>query len=255
MVSLQEVARFAVVNPATGAVSGGADYLAALEAQLAARGLDYQVTAVQENTSSALPLAVDFSTFQISSVLAFTDRLVTLTRGDVQVNDVGRTYHVVNTHLETQGLAPVQAAQAAELLSSVLADLEGITVLTGDLNSDAEAGPGAPSWTPTYQALLDFGFADAWLLRAGNPRADGFTCCQDPDLQNGASLLDERIDLVLVRSSDGKNPVRGAPGAIHTDRVGEEQADRLDATGLRPADHAGLAAIIRAVDGSEDSDG
>lgn len=272
LVGLQEVFRFVVLDPRSGTVHEHVDLLAAIMAEIQGRGLPYQVVRVQENTSSALPLAIDFSVGQVSRALAFTDRVVALRRTDVAVTGVdqgafgatfslgpvilkrgwirvsteaeGVPYHFVTTHLETQGLAPVQAGQLSELLGSVVAGLDGITILAGDLNSDAAAHPGAPSWTPTYRALLDAGFVDAWTWSAQHPGDPGFTCCQDPALRNGPSTLDERIDFVLVRASDRPAGPPSLPGAAWVEVVGDEPADRT-ASGLWRADHAGLVAGFR----------
>lgn len=272
LVGLQEVFRFVVVDPRNGSVHAYLDLLAAIQAEIAARGLPYEVVRVQENTSSALPLAIDFSAGQISRALSFTDRVVALRRSDVPVTDAdqgtyattfslgpvvlkrgwirlsteheGVPYHFITTHLETQGLAPVQAGQLAELLGTVATGRDGVTLMAGDFNSDAEAGPGAPSWTPSYQALLDAGFVDAWTQSPQHPRDPGFTCCHDPDLRNGPSLLDERIDFVLMRSTADRSAAPRVPGAVWLDVVGEEQSDRT-ASGLWRADHAGLVAALR----------
>lgn len=271
LVGLQEVFRFVAVDPRTGTVHAHLDLLALLQAELAARGVGYELVRVQDNTAAALPLAVDFSTGQMSLVLSLTDRIAVLRRADVAVADVaqgtyaaryqvgplnlrrgwirvatehhGVPYHFVTTHLEVQRLAPVQAGQAAELLGSVVAGLDGVVVLTGDLNSDAAAGPGAPSWTPTYSTLLQAGFVDAWLQATG-PDSDGFTCCQATDLRNAVSELDERIDFVLIRNPGDPMEVDRTPGAIFVELVGEEPDDRT-AGGLWRADHAGLVAGLR----------
>ena len=271
VVGFLEVFRFVVVDPRNGVVHDYVDLLAAIQAEIASRGLPYEVVRVQENTSSALPLAIDFSAGQISRALSFTDRVVALRRTDVEISSSaqgtyaarvalgpgvlkrgwvrlsveheGTPYHFVTTHLETQGLAPVQAGQVAELLGSVLAGLDGVTVLAGDLNSDAAALPGEPSWTPTYGTLLEAGFVDAWTESGGRPIA-GFTCCQDPDLRNGLSTLDERIDFVMLRASRDPSAADRTPGSIRVEIVGEEPDDRT-ASGLWRADHAGLVAGLR----------
>ena len=272
VVGLQEVFQFAVVDPRNGAVLGGADILASIQAEIAARGLPYEIVAVQSNTSSALPLAIDFQQGRISKALAFTDRVaalrrtdvtlvssahdtyaarfqagpVTLTRGWIRmsVTHEGVPYHFVTTHLEVQSLAPVQAGQARELLGSVVAGLEGVTIVAGDLNSDAAAGPGAPSWTPTYDFLTGAGFTDAWIQSGQKAKDPGYTCCQATDLRNAVSELDERIDLVLVRSSSNPASARFVPGSMSVEIVGEEASDRT-ASGLWRTDHAGLVAGLR----------
>lgn len=57
----------------------------------------------------------------------------------------------------------------------------------GDLNSDAEAGPGDPSWTPTYDELIAEGFVDTW--DQGHPRSYRLF----PACQNHLSLGRERV--------------------------------------------------------------
>jgi len=160
----------------------------------------------------------------------------------------GTEWHFVTTHLETQALAPVQDAQASELIGTVLADLDGTTVLGGDLNSDA-ANPGAPSWTPTYDRLLAAGFTDAWEQSGHSARDPGFTCCQAPDLRNAMSTLDERIDFVLVRRARNPSASGFVPGSIMLDVVGAAEADRTAQSSLWPSDHAGLMATLRLAPG------
>ena len=171
LVGLQEVFKFVEVELATGTptVVTVIDLLASIEAQIGARTLPYKVAAVQANTSTGTALRLPLSATRI---LQFTDRVVALRRTDVAVSgsDHGTyaatfplgpltlkrgwirltterdsvPYHFVTTHLEIQALAPVQAAQAAELINVVLAGLEGVTIVAGDLNSDPE-NPGTPS--------------------------------------------------------------------------------------------------------------
>ena len=143
--------------------------------------LPYEVVAVQENTSTGKAFGLPLSPTRI---LQFTDRLVVLRRTDVPVSASGHgtyaatiilgpltlkrgwirlttehdvvPYHFVTTHVEIQALAPLHAAQAAELINVVVAGLEGVTIVAGDLNSDPE-NPDAPSWTPTYDDMITAG--------------------------------------------------------------------------------------------------
>jgi endonuclease/exonuclease/phosphatase family metal-dependent hydrolase len=264
MVGVQEAFQFTVLDLAQGnAVLESVDMLAMLDQAIAIRGLPYVRIGTQSNTSVTLPLTP-------TRVLSATDRIAMYRRTDVDVTSVtkatyaaqyqlgpvtlkrgwiradgvrkGVPFHFVTTHLETQGLAPIQAGQRAELINVVMAGLEGVTILSGDLNSDAEH-PGAPSWTPTYDALIAAGFVDAWD-RDGHAVGDaGFTCCQAVDLRNGASELDERIDFVLVRDTRAPNGT-GAQGAFQVDVVGAHSAERTP-SGLWRADHAGLIAKLR----------
>jgi endonuclease/exonuclease/phosphatase family metal-dependent hydrolase len=157
----------------------------------------------------------------------------------------------VNTHLEVKDLGtPVvpfgffQGAQAAELnqvldalKSTAINPLGAPVVVAGDFNSDprddylAEFGPFA--FSPPYRQLSSAGFLDAWLLhRPGNPT--GFTCCQEENLLNRRSALDERVDLIF--SSD-------LPRKLKVDVVGDKNSDKTP-SGLWPSDHAGVAAEL-----------
>ena len=109
----------------------------------------------------------------------------------------------------------------------------------GDLNSDAEGGPGDPSWTPTYGTLVDAGFQDTWELDHPGVPFDGLTCCQADLVNNDVSTLYQRIDFILIRARDHQGSSNRLPGSIHVEIVGEEQADRTEASGFWPADHAG----------------
>jgi hypothetical protein len=265
LVVLQEVLQFVLLDGAFNPV-GGIDILNEIQAEISDRGLPYATAIVQPTTSSALPLATDG--IGITQWLAFTDRLVTLRRTDVELKEAvgdlyaariplgpldivrgwtrttvehqGLTYHAINTHLETQQTAVVQAGQAAELQSSVVAGLEGITVISGDLNSNAIASSGDPTWTPTYGNLIDAGFVDVWATAPHGTPDPGLTCCHPNDLV-GVETFSQRIDFVLVRSSDDEGQARWhrQRGVFRAEIVGEDEADRTQ-SGLWPSDHAGL---------------
>ncbi len=271
VVGLQEVLRFVLLDGAFQPI-GGLDLLAAIESEIASRGLPYQTEVIQEATSSTLPLAFDPATGGISQWLDFTDRVVTLRRTDVEVTSTaqglyaatlnlgpvelkrgwtrtsvaheGTTYHFVNTHLEVQQIAPVQAAQAAELQNVVIAGLDGVTIIAGDLNSNAASEAGDPTWTPTYGDLVAAGFTDVWGSAPRRPQEPSLTCCHDSSL-TGDSDFDQRIEFVLVRSSGDEQGLWGRMrGAFRADIVGEEPGDRTE-SGLWPSDHAGLVAGLR----------
>ncbi len=270
LVGLQEVFQFVAVEFGSGTptVVEVVDLLAYVESEIAARALPYDVVAVQENTSTGAAFGLPLSPTRI---LQFTDRLVALRRTDVAVTGSahgtyaatfqlgpltlergwirvttehnGVPYHFLTTHLESQSLLPLQVAQASELINGVVAGLDGVTIVAGDLNSDPE-NPGEPSWTPTYDEIIAAGFTDAWRGRGHGSRRSGFTCCQNPDLRNGPSLLDQRIDFVLVRSDDVSKSGK-IRGIKKVEVVGDEQEDRTPTLGLWPADHAGLVAVLK----------
>jgi len=275
VVGLQEVARFTLLDGGFAPV-GGIDMLQVLMEALAQRGLDYEVAWVQENSAGTLPMSIDFSVGAPDRYMNFAIREATLVRGDVQVTDAdggnyaaklvlpspanpvatvqrgwsrvsldfrGVPHHVVNTHLEIAPVQPLHNLQADELVGQVLPGLDGVTILLGDLNSDANGVEGDSDWTPTYGKLIAAGFADAWLEAAG-PASPGYTCCQDADLRNDMSLLEKRIDFVLVRNAAGMPGEGGFPGAVHAAIVGDDPGDRTQ-SGLWPADHAGLFAGLQ----------
>jgi hypothetical protein len=168
----------------------------------------------------------------------------------------GRTYRVVNTHLEVRNLDPgnpltafFQAAQATELqtILALTTPPDRTLVVVGDINSspvhEPVPLPGGGSLVPPYRQftsgvdllgrpIAGAGLADAWPLRPGRP--PGWTCCQMADLLNPSSVLDERIDVVFSR---------GVPGRVKANVVGNDPADRTP-SGLWPSDHAGVVARL-----------
>jgi endonuclease/exonuclease/phosphatase family metal-dependent hydrolase len=143
----------------------------------------------------------------------------------------GRAFRFATTHLDV--LPAVQLLQASELVGSA-ANTPLPMVITGDLNATADSSLD-PTF-PTYQVVINAGFADAWpRKRAPDP---GFTCCQASDLRNAASQLNHRIDLVLLR---------GGIDVVDIRRVGSQPNDRTR-SGLWLSDHAGVVATLRIPD-------
>jgi endonuclease/exonuclease/phosphatase family metal-dependent hydrolase len=263
VVGLQEVSLFRVEDPPTlgPATDVAIDFLALLQAALAARGLAYDVAVSLANLDAEVPALRD--DFTCCRDIRLTDREVLLVRSglpvlqtlsanfaailttpcaacpgglfavprgwvaaDVSVGD--QVVRIVSTHLEIEPAAPVQEAQALELLAGPASTAPPV-VLLGDFNSRAD-GTG----TATYDILTAAGFADAWL--DVHPRRPGFTCCHQADLLNRRPALDQRLDLVLTA---------GDVQALTATVVGEQHGDRT-ADGLWPSDHAGLAVRLRA---------
>ena len=275
IVSLEEVFQMAVVDATNGQVLDGADLLASLLGEIQARALPYELAMENKLTSVTLPMTVDFTTGQITKVLVVTDRIAVLRRTDVDVTGVtdgtyaatipltpditvrrgwirvdvdrnGVPYHVIGTHLETQGAVPIQTAQAAELANSVAAGLDGVTILAGDFNSDASGNPTDPQWTPTYQSLLNAGFTDAWAQAGGSAHDPGLTCCHDGDLRDPPpASFDQRIDFVLVKDSRNKSRSGKVSGAMSFQILGTRRADRTSPHHLWDSDHAGVLAGLR----------
>ena len=129
-------------------------------------------------------------------------------------------------------LESLQRAQAAYLQGELLP--AGLPViLVGDLNTDAYGQS-----TATYGDFAASGWTDAW----GN-RAKGYTCCQTEDLFTWPSILDRRVDLILMNGDFGLGP-RGFEGGVQSWIVGNKGSDRTS-DGLWPSDHAGVVAALR----------
>ena len=143
------------------------------------------------------------------------DSPITIERGFVGVDATvrGKAYRFINSHLEGAQPDPtdpnsdiIQYLQAVELVGTLQEttpdDLP--LILVGDFNSspdDASDNPDDNHDVP-YQIIVDGGFADIWdtnLLKFFDP--NGLTCCQDDDLLNTTSRLDERIDLIFIRDT------------------------------------------------------
>ena len=258
LVSLQEVALWRTQvpadGPATPATHVAYDFLAILLDAIRAQGLDYYAAVVSTNTDAELTGAFPAGLMDVR----FTDRDVILARrepllrihgtssGHFSVNltvqtvagpftslrgwtavdacRAGRSFRFVQTHLEAFA-DPIRDFQAQELLAGP-ASVGGEVILAADFNFDDASGPYA-----LYTG--SGGFTDVW--RAGNPSSAGFTCCQNGDLANATSLLNDRIDLVFVRG--GVTPLSAV-------LVGDQASDKT-ASGLWPSDHAGVVARVR----------
>jgi hypothetical protein len=141
----------------------------------------------------------------------------------------GQRFRFVTTHLDSS-VPAIRILQAGELLKTA-ANTSLPVIIAGDTNIVADSSLD-PSF-PAYQAMINAGFSDAWRVRrAPDP---GFTCCQAANLLNPTSLLDQRIDLVMVRGGFGVTDIR---------LIGNQPADRT-VSGLWPSDHAGVAATLR----------
>jgi len=228
------------------------DFVAILLAELASRGEEYEVVVSIDELDAELPsisgddvrltdrdvilarrarpangclqvLGTDaghFDTLLQLPVGGVGGPVVTVFRGwvaaDVRIR--GREFRFLNAHLEDVIAAPIQEAQAVELLAGPAA-VHRPVVCVGDFNSDA-FGAG----TDSYEILLAGGFEDAWT------GVDGATWGHAADLRNALPVLTERLDLVLYR---------GRYEVIRADTVGDELEDRTD-EGLWPSDHAGV---------------
>lgn len=247
------------------------DFLATLLLTLKERGLEYEIAASVENADIEMPMYAggDQNGPKLDDV-RLTDRDVLLVRKGLQYENVvaknfqtnlkvpiggveinftrgfvastvtvrGRQYRIVNVHLETGGKPPftlIQAAQMQELLAHL--NSESLpTILLGDFNS----APTDPATQPYHQARSS-GFVDLW--DRAHPFSSGYTCCQDPELDNSSSKLSARIDHIFVRNN--------LNGALPFSLIGLARVERLgyqvtqEGLALWPSDHAGVAAQLK----------
>jgi hypothetical protein len=273
LVGLQEVIRFtagAVTDP-DFPTAPLLDFLGVLQANLAAIGAEYDVAVRQVNTRLAVPILFPSGPMLVG--LEQSDAIL-VRRGIEVANAMGRTYaafpppefttgfairrgwtqvdarvgggwlRFVNTHLEIQPFAPIQAAQVAELIGH-LVDSPHPVILVGDFNSAANRNAPAESKTDSYGMLMDAGFHDLWLAQDGISNNSGLTCCQASDLSNRASDLDQRLDLILARDIQYWQGIRRA--AVDVEVFGDRPPDRFqtpEGYHLWPSDHAGVAARL-----------
>ena len=266
LIALQEVSNWVVTRPPAPAPVEEIDFLRILLDELDARGLSYEEAGTSDNANiGPLPLIAGstgipacqtagcFVTLHDRDVILINDRsgltasnpidesyqaqqlfrppipnapAVSFDRGWVSV-DVrldGDQFRFFNTHLEVADFPRVQEQQALELLAIVQA-VQGPVIVAGDFNSAADG-----STTPTY-GLLTGTLTDAWLAARRNP---AYTCCQNDTLSNHQSMLDERIDLVLIR---------GSVRALHADRISDKRFEKTPP--LWPSDHAGVVATLQ----------
>ncbi len=179
-------------------------------------------------------------------VLPFTPPVtLNVERGFVAVDATvdGKAYRFVNTHLEEKhpdtAAAPVQAAQAMELLQVLAATTppDRALVVVGDTNS-SPVDPLIFGSIPTpYMQFAAAGYHDAWTLRPG--KVPGLSCCQLADLSNHRSVLSERVDMLF--SLDVPTDVKQARV------VGATVSDKTPPPGLGlwPSDHGAVTAELQ----------
>jgi len=257
VVFLQEAWQMALLectdfpDPDSCTVVSAYDFLAVFEAVL----VNYDVAGVQELTQLTIPYSSGYVHVMDRNVILVRKGVVIPAGGatdytpDPELYSIGNLYHVTvdsteiyslrgyitvpveihgnpyllaTTHLEV--FYPYREAQAMEL-ASVLGGLTEKVMLGGDINDE----PGSA----TYNALTDEGFIDRWNGRYIGRWDDGFTCCQDADLLNRISALDEQIDFVFTLNADFQT----ISGRV----IGDEWYDKtLTIPRLWPSDHGGL---------------
>jgi endonuclease/exonuclease/phosphatase family metal-dependent hydrolase len=171
-----------------------------------------------------------------------------VTRGwaTLDVKARGRSFHVVDTHLEafdstgnnntnqgtSVGKGDVRAAQAAQLVTAMPNGAVRAgkipTILIGDMNSDDNTVPNNGDRN-AYNALLAGGFTER---STANPLG---CCLNDPFLVGGPNSIndfDHQVDHVLAN----KNKVKFVKGFVD---------GRALVNGLFPSDHAALTSVLK----------
>jgi hypothetical protein len=113
-------------------------------------------------------------------------------------------------------------------------------VVLGDFNSSPD-DPLIPdpdlALLPPYAQFIAAGYTDAWTLRPGN--RPGATCCQDADLRNKKSALDQRIDIIFSREMPTRVKRARVLGATPFSKT------RPPGPRLWPSDHGAVAAKLQ----------
>ncbi len=249
VIGLQEVARY-YRGPSGGGKARTLqyDWLALLQKEIRARGLNYRVVSqqteldVQVASSAGYDLRLTLGnavlvrtgrgarasfvrdvhgTFSDQLSVPIPGQTINLRRGyaGMQGTVAGRRFLFLDPHAEAYSAA-IATKQFQQLLATRATSRTLPTIIAGDFNSDPrEAGGG-------YNAVIGAGFKDTSSRRA--------TCCQDEKLNNASSKLKTWIDHIVVR------PTARVLRALV---VGNRTSDRI--RGLWRSDHAGVVATIR----------
>jgi len=258
VVGLQEVYDLTVNLEMLGLGTGTLEvpFLGGLQQALAAAGLNYVVAGRNTTTDATIAggavhivdhdvLLVNANTVKLTGAprqkvfdanIGTVAEGITLLRGYVAQRALvnGAEILLVNTHLESGSdpqIAGLRALQASELARFVSGQPR--VVMTGDFNDV----PGSTM----YQVLAGAEFVDTWA--ALHPGTDGSTCCQNADLSNAASALDQRIDFIWTRGfSRPSLPMDGTIQLLSADPSSRVQS--VFGQLIWPSDHAGLVAAL-----------
>jgi endonuclease/exonuclease/phosphatase family metal-dependent hydrolase len=278
--SLAPYAMFGGLPFPTGPYEATYDFLDLLLDDLAALGQPYHAVAVNTNFDSgtAVPIAIPISA---TTAARYADRNVIIVRNrshvttvnpqdgnyaakfsvtllgvnvsvprgwtSVDVQERGRTFRFVDTHLEAYGLPPlkdqIRNPQAVELAALAGASPYP-TMVVGDINARPTMcatwrQPPDPSDANTvaYATIASAGFTEVWpLVYPDDPCAPASWTSGQDSVQGPISTLTHRIDVVFV--SDGFT-------ALQTSVVGDTVAELSTPDGLWPSDHASTVAKLR----------
>jgi endonuclease/exonuclease/phosphatase family metal-dependent hydrolase len=270
LIGIQEASYIAGLIPGVGPIQ--MDYVVILRQILASYGLVYNEFRSNENVNVTMPLGG-------TDYIQLVDYDAILVRNDVETSDyftknylanfsvpltptillpinrsfsaitakVGKkSYRFVNTHLEPvpdymPDLIEVQMGQAQELLGYLQSETLPVIVV-GDFNTEATGAAGE-----TYNMIVNNGYVDVWTRNLRRRNRHGFTASHDKDLRNTTVTLDQRIDLIFVRSNVGFCGWH-VIGPVYAWVVGDELHDRVNILGTEewiwPSDHAGVVARL-----------
>jgi hypothetical protein len=278
LIGMQEVYLFRVQSPGDlltgGTVSATQpylDYLNILLNVLTARGLDYKVAGIIENTDVEVPVIMAVDTNGIPTLIndfRVTDYDVVLAKNRVKIDNVreanyqarfdiaslgttvlrgyiivdaeikNRRYRFVNTHLEdatNPDLLPVQLGQVAEL-TAVLQHQDLPQIVVGDFNAEYPA-------SPTYDHMIESGYTDVWTENWLHNNPQGYTYGHDLDLRDPVTNFYKRIDYIFVRNSERQK----WSDPFYALVIGKEPWNRYrnaDGSFLWPSDHGGVVAAL-----------
>jgi endonuclease/exonuclease/phosphatase family metal-dependent hydrolase len=256
------------------------DFLDMLLADLAKRGVRYEVVHVQQLSDVEAPAFTGnpyIGTAGSAADVRLTDRDVILVRGEAGLRieasgggayqqrfevELGDTIfpfirgyawadvavgsariRFVSTHLESQS-AQLARAQAEELLEGPAGDVSLPTVIACDCNSNPASL--AARWSvpigsgAAYRLITDEYGYTDLWLQQPGRDGPGNTAGLSELVNDETADFERRIDLVLARSA--------GPGQIVANRAevtGDELSDRDPVSKLWPSDHAGVVVELR----------
>jgi endonuclease/exonuclease/phosphatase family metal-dependent hydrolase len=267
VVAVQEASLLRLQSPGDLALGGTIaatnvvyDYLELLLTALEARGVHYRIAAVAEQIDVEMPMQ-NLQTGTLDDA-RLTDRDAILVRADlppgqlrvtrpqsgsftaaiqipalgltvkrgwcaVDVFSRGKLFRFINAHLEEETAAPIQLAQATELLAGP-AKTKLPVILCGDFNSDLQHLTG----TTTCDAILAAGFKEAWAMTHPTDPSGGLTWGHDEWLADPTATFIWQLDHVFYRG----------PGFFAVDcEVEDLTLDRTQPP-LWASDHAAMTA-------------
>ena len=256
------------------------DFLATLLADLAGRGVGYDIVHVQQESDVEAPAFTGnpyTGTAGAAEDVRLTDRDVILVRSDAGIRveasgggNFSRHFEVrlgdttfpfvrgyawadiaigsarirfITTHLESQS-ARVARAQAEELLNGPAGNPGLSTVIACDCNSNP-ASPAARSALPigsgaAYRLITNDHGFTDLWLQQPGGAGQGNTAWLGELVNDDRPDFERRIDLVLARSTPPQQV-----SVRRAEVTGNELNDRDPATKLWPSDHAGVTVQLR----------